>query len=425
MINLQPPFDALPAYRPIAFELQISLPNGTQAENALVNIYKDGAVIGPVIRFKSSANAPSTFPGQTDWFFEIDIQKYCQDTLGPNTGLPSTFPDDTVANAVLNNDLFGLYRIEVEYEQINPTTGLLEDAGIPTDVSNNFYVYSITRQHLEIMDLLPFIDRFATPPSTFFLTKSSKLLTVCEEDNAFLSWIQPNLAGSLSGFEVSIYDSSGGLLSNGLGQTAAPAFSAQMTLNTGISALSAQPYLTGPPNFADPNAASYTVTVGTVIPVGMAFLYVAISEVITYQIKPSCCGTRDLRLHWLNQLGGTDSYTFNSEKDLVLTTTSDRAQKALDWVIGDPDPHNKSDIGNFKIKSEGSTAYVLKSRYLTNQEALWLSDLLNSPKVYAWLDNAFVPVIIEDTQQSITRHQGKIQFEITATLSNDLIIQRI
>ena len=130
-------------------------------------------------------------------------------------------------------------------------------------------------------------------------------------------------------------------------------------------------------------------------------------------------------LHWMNLLGGSDSYTFSSTKDFIMSTTSEEGEKALSWVIGSTTPNDKSDIGSMKLKSEAKKSYELNTKILTNTEALWLSELLVSPKVYAELDNTLIPVIVQPTTQSISRHTGKIRIPITVTLANDLIIQRI
>jgi hypothetical protein len=231
---------------------------------------------------------------------------------------------------------------------------------------------------------------------------------------------------ALNGMQVELFDASGALLYTGTTSTFMPPFSTQFTMNTGFDYLATVAWTYGAPNFSDPLITSYTMTAGYLFPgVFPAFAYVRQTEVFAYELTGLCCGRRDLRLHWMNLLGGTDSYTFSSEKDLQLTTSSDRAQRALSWEIGSLTPHSVSDVGNFKIKSEGSTAYQLVSKFLTNTEATWLMELLTSPKVYAEINGDFVPVIIEDTGQSIDRQNGKIQYSITATLANDLIIQRI
>ena len=428
MISLQPAFDVLPAYRPVKFEAFLDSPDPIVIENAVVQIMESGL---PIItkRFKSSRNEPSSFPLATAYYFEIDIQKYIQDYLGPFDSLPSTFVQLPSVGNVTNSELFGLFSISIQYEYINPTTGLLELFTGVTDFSNQFNVYVAARQStaplFEKMDL----DDFVGVPlsiNTLFLTKSARILNLCLEDSAFLSVIQPNVFFPLSGYEVNLYDSSDALLSTGQAETLAPAFSAMHTLNTGSTYLAAQTYVVGAPNFADPLLSYYTVTFGfLIITPGPMYFYIAQTEIFTYEVKGKCCGLRDLRVHWMNLLGGTDSYTFNSEKDLQLTASSDRAQRALPWEIGSATPHNASDVGNFKIKSEGVGSYLVVSRPLTNTQATWLLELLTSPKVYVETNGLFIPVEVQDKTQSIASNKGKIKYEIEVKMSNDFIIQRV
>jgi hypothetical protein len=120
-----------------------------------------------------------------------------------------------------------------------------------------------------------------------------------------------------------------------------------------------------------------------------------------------------------------DSYTFNSEKEITLKSVSERGRKSLNWVIGSATPHDYSDSGGFKYNSQGSKTYTVRSRFLTNTEAEWLQDLLVSPKVFAQIEGVLVPVIVEDTEQSIYNPNGKIRYSLNVTLANDLIIQRV
>jgi len=425
-ISLQPAFDALPSYRPVKFESFSTTTPAVVVENAVVELYRDAAIV-PVVteRYKSSRVEPSDFPGLLDYFFEIDVQKFIQDVLAPTADLPSIMFDENTP-PVINNDFYGLFRIEITYEIINSVTGLVVPAGFPPEVSNSFTIYTASRQHQEQMDLTDFIGVPLLNPETKFITKSPRTLKVKNENFAFLSVIQPNIVFPMNGMRVELFDASGALLYFGVGAIGTSVGSSQFTVNTGFEALSNITWIDGAPNFADPLIASYTFSTGYqfVLP-GPVVFYFRQSEIFSYELTGLCCGKRELRLHFMNLLGGSDSYTFSSEKDLVLTTSSDRSQKALKWEIGSTTPHDISDVVNFKIKSEGSTAYNLTSKFLTNQEATWLGELLTSPKVYAEIDGNFVPVIIEDTSQSIDRHQGKIKYSIVATLSNDLIIQRV
>lgn len=427
-INLQPAFTALPAYRPVAFETFLSSPDPTVIENAVVDIYNGPDLVVSGIIYKSSRNEPSAFPLSTDYFFEIDIQKYIQDLLAPNKELPSTFPPNTTLGSALNDDMFGLFSIRVTYQYIDSATGILTDfAGAP-EVSNQFYVYSIARQstapYFEVMNLG---DLIGGPLllNTMYLTKSEYTQPICADENAFLSLIQPNIGAGLTGFEVQLFDSNGVLLSEGQAGTNVPPFSLMQTLNTGITSLSGQTYVTGAPNFSVPALAYYTVSFGFLILVaGPAYVYIQQTPDFTYNVKANCCDRKSLRLHWMNLLGGTDSYTFTKQKVLGLETASDTARASLPWEIGSVTPHNVSDVGEFKTSSEASPFYDLISDILTNTTAEWLSTLFTSPKVYAEINGQFVPVRIEPNTWTINSSEGKLQYELTVIFSNGWIIQR-
>ena len=143
-------------FRPIKFLLSFTSTLAAPFENAVVTIYKDTVAIGPAIRFKSSSNSPGLAPGDQDYFFEVDIQKYCQDLLAPSATLPTIFVNaatNPASNVVIENkDFHGLFRIEITYEFIDSATGLL--TGFPlVDVSNDFDIYTASRTQFEQMDL--------------------------------------------------------------------------------------------------------------------------------------------------------------------------------------------------------------------------------------------------------------------------------
>ena len=126
----------------------------------------------------------------------------------------------------------------------------------------------------------------------------------------------------------------------------------------------------------------------------------------------------------MNYLGGTDSYTFDGEKDSFLKTESSVTEKALGWVIGSLDPHLISDVGKSKFRSKARQFYKLKSKFLTITQAEWLEQLLSSPKVYADIGGNLMPVVLGDGEFRTFGDKGKIRLEITVFLANDLIIQR-
>jgi len=390
MIVLIPPHDELPAYRPVKFRVLLTQPAITPAENAKVTILSGFTPLA-VIRYKSFYNEPSVFvPGDIDYYFDIDIQKYVQDLIGPEAAPPSSLNNDTPATVQNNTDLNGNFSLLIQYEVIN-TFGLIQQLAT-FDVTSTYTIFSASKKHNENKFLYDYIGNYPALAEGKYLTKSTGTKEVTKEDYSFLSLIQNTLRPSdINCFRVILLDSS---------------FAA--------------------PNFALPNIAYYQIDFGNLLTLGgPVYIFTSYTEFSVYKLKTGNCDRRSLRLHWLNMLGGLDSYTFDSEKALSIKTKSNRSQKALSYEAGALIPDLITDIGNFKTNSKASESYKLKSKFLTNQQAAFLSELLTSTKVYAEINSQFIPVIIEDTQQDTTTESGFIRYEITATLANDLIIQRI
>tara|TARA_B100000965_G_scaffold171289_1_gene143020 strand:+ start:3175 stop:4446 length:1272 start_codon:yes stop_codon:yes gene_type:complete len=421
-LALQPPFVVLPAYRPVKFTVYVTQPAATPAENAVVQIYKNGSLIATV-KYKSFFNQVGFSPPQVDYYFNIDIQKYVQDSLGPDTGAPKSLVQN---NFVIDNtDFYADYHIEITYERIS-TAGILEAVPAVSDTSNTYTIFSASRKHQEIKFLYDYVGNVAPYTQTKFLTKQNlSFLPTCKDENLYLSFIQKNSVLPYAGLRVQLLNSSLAVLYDALAQTFLTTGFKQASLNVGFDVLATKTYVQGAPNFNDPLIKYYAVSFGEMVLVGPTWVHTDKTETAVYKIKNSCCSLRDLKLHFINMLGGLDSYTFNSEKELNLKAESTAAKKALNYTAGTSAPDLTTDSGSFKTKSTGSNSYKVKSRFLTNEKAAWLSELLTSPKVYAEIDGDFVPVIIQNKEQKTFSQAGKIRFEIVVKLANDLIIQRI
>jgi len=425
MIILAPSFSELPAYRPVKFRLLIDSDPLTPVENAVVRIYKNGALIASV-RYKSFDNFLSPFtPPNFSYLFDVDIQKYVQDSLSPEAAAPSLLNNDSPAGVQLNTDSFATYNIVVNYERIS-STGIIEDIPLLSDTSADYNIFSASKKHSENKFLYDYIGNYPGLAEGKYLTKSLGIKEVTKEDYSFLSLIQNTLRPSeINCFRVILIDSSFAAISTGYFEFGKTSGAVQYSINSGFNQLQNYTYVQAP-NFALSNIAYYQIDFGNLLTLaGPVYIFTSYTEFSVYKLKAGNCERRALRLHWLNMLGGLDSYTFDSEKALSITTKSSRSQKALSYESGALVPDLITDIGNFKTNSKASESYKLKSKFLNNQQAAFLSELLTSTKVYAEINGQFIPVIIEDTVQDTTTESGFIRYEITAALANDLIIQRI
>jgi hypothetical protein len=421
----QPFYDGLAAYRPVKFTTFITLDNAAYLNPiAYVTVYKNGTAIVEDVRYDYAFSEVSTLPFETDYTFYIDIQKFCQDSLAPTKSRTTTFAPSGSGVGV-NTDCYADYYIEVVYWATDVPTNLLTVASSVTlDTSSTYTVTCASLQHLQTMNLKQYYGTLGFQDGVA-LTKSSRTLNNVDSDSIYLSVLTPHNLASLSTFEVNLYNSSGGLEETGLFRFSTLSYINQITLNVGFDSLASLTYIQGAPNFANANVTYYTISFGISALIGSIYVYGRHTEIFTYNRTSVCSSLRSLRCHWLNLLGGVDSYTFNSEKELVISTEYDTAQGALSWDVAKAVPDNKQDVGNFKYNSRASSKYNLLSLYLTNDEATWLSELFMSTKVYAAIDGVFIPVVIDKTETSIARHNGKIRLRVVAILSNDYIIPRI
>jgi len=118
--------------------------------------------------------------------------------------------------------------------------------GISADTSSTFTIISSTRQHGEVMDLAYFYGT-AGLQNGHCLTKSSRELSVCEDDNAFLAYISPNSLVSFGGMQVKLYNSAGVLLSEGFSSTTVPVNSNLFAANVGVNSLKSTTFVDGTP----------------------------------------------------------------------------------------------------------------------------------------------------------------------------------
>jgi len=420
-ITAQPLYDPLPSGRPVVFRSFFTAIAPDTIENCVVTLLYNGA---PVATWrKKSFGIAATIPGLVDFLFEVDVARVIRDLQSPNSPsqqIKSTmFGELGTAGNSINLDAHGTAQVQILYERRNGTTGALELVTVTPEVSSLYNVFLATRQHLEPMNLGEFVG---IPFVQFgkFLTNSPEVQEICEDENHFLSF--------LSGWNyarVRLLDASGAIVSTHFFATGG-ILNQQTTIGVGVPNLNNQTFFISPPNFANPLVVSYQIDAGLGVPIGgPALLFTPNSNVLTFSLKRGCCNNRRARFHWLNLLGGVDSYTFQSVKIRKYNTNSGKATKPLAWdVTNATSPHNSADKGSLKVDSRAVESFEVSSKLLKNPVAFWLKELLSSSEVYIEEGPQYLPVIIEDTEQQTGIQQGFSKFEIVARFSNETIIQQ-
>jgi hypothetical protein len=256
-----------------------------------------------------------------------------------------------------------------------------------------------------------------------FLTNAPTVYELCYEENAFISFV-PAVCNTV---RVTTRDVNLAVIDIGLFSITPNATYVPTTIGVGMINLASQVYFDGAVSMGDPDIYQYDIEVGQAFLFGSTWTFISFSEIRTYR-PISCCNDRSLRLHWINRLGGADSYTFRSKKTISQKTKSETAQIPLSWGYVVP-PTSSYDKGRFKIQQETVQEYEAESTFYTKEEGAWIAELLSSPEVYLEDEDsqgvtAFISVVIEDLAIKISENDQLLNVTIQFTESNNLSTQQ-
>jgi len=150
----------------------------------------------------------------------------------------------------------------------------------------------------------------------------------------------------------------------------------------------------------------YAVTIGTAS---------RISEIKEYDIICQCREYDLVQLAFVNKLGGVDYWTFN----LVSKFTSDIIRERIKKTL----PYNYN-VGNRQHKVINQTItenWMVNTDWITDDEALFIRELIESPEVY-WIKNGkLYPIIIMDNsyQFKSSLNDYQVQYTINFAMAFD------
>lgn len=125
----------------------------------------------------------------------------------------------------------------------------------------------------------------------------------------------------------------------------------------------------------------------------------AVSELFTYTIDTNCNDRfPNYRLHFLNRLGGFDSFTFVMKSHKSIDIARETYRKALGTETLGVWSYSLSDQQTTQFDTQITPKLNIESDWITDAEASWLEELVTSPAVY--IDdatNGLIPVVIQNT----------------------------
>jgi hypothetical protein len=150
----------------------------------------------------------------------------------------------------------------------------------------------------------------------------------------------------------------------------------------------------------------------------------AISKSYRFNITEVCSKHTPVRLHFLNRLGGYDSFTF----DLLNTNQSNIERKEyrqnLGGFVGSTYSYDIKDRSATIFDTQIKTIQTLNSNWITDLEATWLEQLLTSPDVYMEVGTQLQAVNITDSSYIQKKTVNDQLFNLTVTIEKSFLKQR-
>ncbi len=379
---LQAPNKFQPAYNPINYVVSS---DKTAEDNFsfVADIYITGVSNPSYVRIKQAIDPVAGFG-------VFDIHRIVENFLSHDIG--------TGVGWQRNTNSFAEYQVKFGEEFGLSTSG--------TTVYSNLTLGSVNYAYNAVFDFLGFQDYTQTPyviagssSTNKWLTNQPTTVNIGDSERAWLH-AQTDTSGSIYYAEIKTYDSAGALIQTikilNPYQAASSDQSKFIRFGSGPDNLNditidsieagAQPFITASVSY-------YTVQMTT-------FAGAATSELKTFTIIDQCSNYTKYRLHFLNKMGGFDSFTFNRVSRPLSTIERQSYKKNLGTLtpITGAFGYAKSDRQDTVFDTNIKDNITINSDWITETESAWLEELVTSPVVF--LDDAthgLVAINITDT----------------------------
>lgn len=138
-----------------------------------------------------------------------------------------------------------------------------------------------------------------------------------------------------------------------------------------------------------------------------------------FDIDRDCTRSDYKRLFWLNPLGRFDAYNFLGVSDDITKVEQSRYSRLLGVKTSTSFTFTKYQAESSVFHSMVRQSYKLRSGFVNSETALWLKELIASPRVYMIIDGAFVPVNVKtlEYQAKTTLQEKLFNIELDVELS--------
>lgn len=373
----------------------------------------NSVIINPFITGFLATSATALIDYRMKYGFEYNPNKFFTDTISVSGNMGITFStthDFEVgdiltldkSNKNYNPQYDGTCSVvsvpnaySIKTNKTFSTTLLAGESGYVTDAFrlagtvSGFYTWNATRQYDEIStSFLPYlmatqsggsVGRFLTTQYNTKLT-TPKPVALTEYETLSLCFNTTQVAPYY--LMVDTYDTNGNILATYSAASLGYSLNPYRRIEVGV----------GPANLS-------TVTFGDNVDAYRVYINinggVRISEYRYYKINRQCSNYETQRLVFLNRLGGFDYFSFTLDAKKSISVSKTEYEKILNYN------YTVGDRGKTVLAQKAEARMTINSNWITENESIWLEQLLTSPEVYVLTTNTKLPIIITDNSYEV------------------------
>mgnify|MGYP003632965930 CR=1 FL=1 len=396
-------------YRPIVYEVECPDTSGSlELVRASVKLYINSSVVNnnnPIIQDPDLDQAGRT-ADHTKFTFDISgvARNYITSDL-QTLGGEGYF---TAPNS------FKTLYIVVGAIYKSTSTNELSEASVAYFSGNECYIFNGVYQHIDAQNFTAFKMQDSSTLMLSNFPSDDKIKIKTDESYFFSSMADGTLTDMLA--LVVTKNSSGATIDTYKVDTAASS-SDDKRCDVGVGCSNFANLVSGDMDSA--NTGTLPIITASVTTYDIHFVIsgvVQVTKTYTFEIDRKC-HDYSTRFHWLNRLGGYDSWTFDGASSRGQNQSKALYEQNLDYSFNIYD----SETGINAIESKNT--FSTYSGLLNNDKRKWLEELYTSPEVYVIEDGAYVPILITDSQvKTIDDDKKLIQVKINYTYSHQNVI---
>jgi hypothetical protein len=137
-----------------------------------------------------------------------------------------------------------------------------------------------------------------------------------------------------------------------------------------------------------------------------------VSETRYFIVRDYCSKYDSYRIHFLNKLGGFDSFTFNAVSKQSSTIDRQKYKKLWGAMSGSNWIYSKSDIQEQTFSTIIKDKLIINSDWISEAESTWLEELITSPVVYWDNDGTLIPLTITNSGYERKKTENEKMFNL-------------